>query len=178
MMLETIRLVAEWLNDGTNGVNAQIDAMRTASAIDTADTDPPDIAAIENETADGKVARRVVPEGQTTPALWLFVARPGDFGGMVTTEFRRGIVPLVIGYLGSNAQTAVGLEDAYYTMRAIMWSLAALMKQNSATRTRNSVLLVRFAGLEVLPPFTPLEDGEFTTGLVWQVQVQDNIANP
>lgn len=174
MILEGTRLVAEWLADDTYGVNALLNTL----SLDGSDSQPSDIATIQTEFDDISVALRRVPDGQTTPALWLFGVDRIMLAGGVTTEFRSGEHPLVIGYVHTDLDTEEGLRAASYTLRVVTWSLAALQRQPSATRMNNTVALENISSIDWLPPFVPLEDGVLTGGLVVSLKLRDMSAQP
>lgn len=174
MILEGTRLVAEWLADETYGINALLATI----SLDGSDSQPPDVADIQTEFDDVSVALRRVPDGQTTPALWLFGMDRIILAGGVTTEYRSGDHPLVIGYVHSDLDTQEGLQAASYTLRTVTWSLAALQRQPSATRTNNTVALENVTSIDWMPPFVPLDDGMLTGGLIASLKLRDLSAQP
>ena len=173
MILEAARHIAAYLA-GANGVAAQL----LNVARDGGDPAPPALVDIANEYDDRTVALRRVPSGLSTPALWIFVARPADFEGMVATEYRAGEVQLAIVYIGDQDATEESLEDASYTLRAVTWSLAAFAKEPSANRLRNGIAFERIPAISWLPPFVPLEEGVISAGILVTLALRDTQAQP
>ncbi len=175
MNVEGVKLIADWLGDATWGVNTLLPTVPRYTGHDQ----PPDVAAIENEFDHDSVALRSVPESLTGPRIWVFQFDQILLEAGVTTEFRAGEMPTVIGYIHQKSETAKGLRDASYTLRAIEWSLAALQRQGSATRTANNIGLNNFRQpFDRVPPFVPLESGRLTSGLVVRVVLRDLQAQP
>lgn len=175
MNVEGVKLIAGWLGDATWGVNALLPTVPRYAAHDQ----PPDVTAIENEFEDDPVALRTVPETLTGPRIWVFQFDHILLQAGVTTEFRAGEMPTVIGYIHQKSETAKGLRDASYTLRAIEWSLAALQRQGSSSKTANNVGLTNFRQpFERVPPFVPLESGRLTSGLIVRVVLRDLQAQP
>lgn len=139
MRLEVVRIVADWLADGTNGVNALLPGI----PLDGGDSTPPVIASIVDETRSGVAARRHFPEDHPTPALFVFTGRDARLMGEVHTHLRDAEISVTIGYVQKAATTENGLRDAFYTMRAVERSLKKLQEQaNEASRTRNNIAII------------------------------------
>jgi hypothetical protein len=171
MILETIRIVSEALENGTYGVNAQLSSLD----IDSGDTVPTNIVKVGNETEDFLVAMgRVV-----TPLPSLNVALDGDvdLDPEVMTIVRDGDVVIAIRVGQSNDQAQNGMRDTYYYLRAIQKTLRDLSANgNIDARTRNNICVGEITEMIHRPLFREIEDtNAVVTGqLIVTYRVRDN----
>jgi hypothetical protein len=140
MRNEIIRMWADWLGDGTNGVNAQIaDVPR-----DAGDDAPPDLVAILDETTSGAAARGRVSKEQATPVLMVtlhdrFTVGPVEQGAYRDARNVKVALSLVV----QESQTEKGLQEVNYLLRATERCVVAFFdNDNGSARTRNSVQIV------------------------------------
>lgn len=137
MILEANRIVADWLDDATDGVNALL----ATTPIDAGDSTPADIASIADETTDNDVARDELPG--TLPAIAVSVDGIPLLEGQVQVVSRDGKVKLRIRVGVENADSAEGKRDLSYYLRTVVRSLNRLFDAdaNDAARTRNEIYL-------------------------------------
>jgi hypothetical protein len=169
MIVAAIRQTADWLADGTTGVNALLAAVPK----DVTDTAPPTVT-IYDETRDAWVARGAVPRAKTGNGPLLLLRGPDEaelpiFG----TQGDAGAVPVEVRVLylrralAATVDSDDAVRDVYQTFRAIARSLALQYDTQEAAPARNSVDLYR-PTLRVLRGLAPLDpnkpDGELITG--------------
>src|SRR3990167_3682755 len=153
-MIEHVRIVSDWLSDGTDGVNARLAAL----AIDAGDSAPGSVT-IYDDSRNAIIARKVWPDDlKTTRGLLVY-----DLG----TEWRIGIQN---GYQEGVCRTGVllaipvaatdeAIEDCGYLMRAVLQALNDLSEPaNEADRTRNAIVLTNLQAIEEPPPEVELAD--------------------
>jgi hypothetical protein len=137
MMLETIRIVTDWVQDATDGVNANLDTID----YDGSDTAPDDVAYFGDDTRDEIVALRKDPPKY--PAIYVTEDAPWTMEGEVNTICRRAEdITIAIRYLIRAHDRYSGRRDTYYTLRAVVASVKELMDNaNLASRTRDNVCI-------------------------------------
>lgn len=167
MHLETVRIIADALVDGTTGVNAIL-------AVRPRDGDPlPASVQVYDDTRDGWVTRMSyvtegatpVPEDIQLPALVVTLHGDGvsfDVNPKPTAAspcVRRADVSIAVHYLTRGSQTERVATDALYTLAAVRDCLTILASANgAAARERNLVRLDRMSELEQLKMLAPLSD--------------------
>lgn len=158
MHLEPIRCVADWLNDVTNGVNAQIANV----TLDSGDVAPHGVVAVLDETRSEILALRHIPESQLTPFLFIWML--GDAEVQAVNQSKQDIdsFPIGIAYIDRDTNAANAVRDGSYVMRAVRRSLNRLHQGDAigiAARTRNGVETrngnIR---MQLLRPELPLEN--------------------
>ncbi len=168
-----MRIIRDWLNDPTDGVNAELAAM-TADDLDTNDTVPPDVATIIDESRDGNAALKSLPVDLTTPALVIFQAEAFTLPiGLSQGKIDATVGPIAIAYATRNSAPAVGKEDAFYTLDAAYRSINNLFVGNEATRTRAGIQLLNLRNLELAPMEEEVGDAVLTLALITRYQVRD-----
>lgn len=171
MLLEPIRIVADWLADATYGVNA----LRLTVPVDAGDAQPGAVT-IGDATRDGNVARGRLPDPATgvTNLIAVDLTGGGTFDGGVLTTVRDGTVPVVIRIGTPNEVTEDGTRDGLYLARVVCQSLKVLAEASHvADRTRNSVVLLDMPTLAMQPLFQPMEDQSVTAAVVATFKVRD-----
>lgn len=173
MFLETVRIVTDWLNDGTYGVNALLSAL----PLDGGDSVPA-VALITDETRNAVAARERFPAA-AGPVITVHLARPAIIRTELQGAFRDAPdVPVLIRYADTNqAATDAGTKNALYTVRAILQSVARLMDQPGVTaRVRNQVAIANVKEeVQHVPVFQDVEDKVITGGLVFSFYVRDKL---
>ena len=154
-MNEIIRMVADWLDDGTHGVNAQLDLVPR----DVGDPQPADVAVLD-ETRDNRPARGRVPDGAgDLPALTVGLRGLTHLTENVTDD---GLLQaeVVIQYAAKNIDGYVARRDGYTVLRAAAWSLRLLRRADvgHADRTRNSPTLITVEPIRLEPFFERIDD--------------------
>lgn len=168
-----MRIIKDWLDDATDGVNAELAAM-TADDLDTNDTVPPDVATIIDESRDGNAALKNLPADVTTPALIIFQAEGFTVSrGLSQGKIDAQVGPIAIAYATRNSDPAAGKEDAFYTMDAAYRSLNNLFVGNEATRTRAGIQLMNLRDTDLLPMDQEVGDAWLTLALITRFQVRD-----
>jgi hypothetical protein len=169
MIIETVRYVADVLDDVTIGVDAKIDAI----GLDGADTRPVDLASVKNEFDHGIVARRHVPAAESTPMLMVFQPREVELDGWVTTEVMDvRDLPVAVVVVTQDADTeGANVASAYY-VRAIMQSLND-RTITEGRRTRNNVQIMNHRNVVFINPYMPIGDAVMTRGVLLGFQSRD-----
>lgn len=170
MILEMERMITDWLDDATYGVNAQIDTLD----LDAGDSDPPDIKIIEDITRSARVALRQDPSNY--PAIYVMADGGFEMEGEVMTNAgpRRSLnLPVAIRYLVQKADLDKGHRDTRYTLRAIVKSLKALTEADQTTRTRNSICLERIESVTHELVFEEVGESVVTGAVVVTLFVRD-----
>jgi hypothetical protein len=171
VILEGVRMAAEWLADATDGVNALLATVPR----DGGDDVPPSVT-IRDEYGYGACARREVPDPLLAgPELWVFTNNLAQLAGEPTTVFAEGRPELVVAYVTQDVDTSEALEDASYTLRAVLWSLRRFATQASSARLRNNVSWNGLVQEQTrwLPPAVPLAAGRVTQGLIVVPHLRD-----
>lgn len=172
MIIEIERLIADWLGhedvSKTDGVNDYLPGIPR----DAGDSQPTVLAAVYDETRDDCVASRNDPPN--TPCLYLVQDSPMTLAGEVETQVRDSDdAVLAIRYLTTSYDTAQGIQDTSYTLRAVVKSLRALTQASSAERTRNSVCLLAIHDIVFVPITEAVGDSHVTGALVVTLEVRD-----
>lgn len=184
MRLELVRMIAAWLKDGTNGVNAKIPGVER----DVGDAQPPLIAAwtpdggsptiaVFNE-ADHDFVREKKPP-PASPALYVMGEGEIEMIGEVMTIQRRTQrdAPVVIRYISDKSDKAEQARDGEYTGRAIVRSLRELMRQaNENARKRNNICIEYQSSVSYVPHVEAVGSHRSTGGVVSMLRCID--ANP
>lgn len=168
MILEGVRMVADWLSDGTNGVNALL----STTPRDGGDAQPANVA-IADETRDGNVARGQAPA--TLPAVVVSVDRVQELDGQVAQITRDGKLMLRIRYIIDNNTSGDAIRDASYVLRTVLRSLRKFFDVSAGDghRYRNNIYLESCLDLAVAPMWAPIESGVVTGGVLATIQMRD-----
>ena len=171
MLLEPVRIVADWLADASYGVNA----LRLLVAVDAGDAQPGEVV-IGDETRSGRVARGELPKPTATASNLIAVTSGAGarFEGGVLTTIRDGSVPLLIKIGAPNVDTEDGTADGLYLARVVFQSLKVLAEAgHSDDRTRNSIHIKDFTDLSIQGLFQPIEDSTVTAVVAVTCNVRD-----
>lgn len=174
MILETVRMIADWLQDSTYGVNA----LRTSVPLDTGVTSPPAVTVLDS-SRDGRVGRGGVPvlERAEFPALLVSPAdQPVEQQGAVIRPWPpAAVVTVLIRYVTSNSDTAAAERDTSQTIRAVWRCLGSLITQRTGT-TRAGVQLESIRGVQAATLYETNEDTIVTGGVLVTCYVRDTWA--
>jgi hypothetical protein len=154
-MNELVRIVADWLEDGTNGVNAQLALVPR----DGGDPQPVNVL-VYDETRDNRPARGRVPEGAAElPAITVALQGLTHLTEQVTDDGYLA-AEIVVQYAAKNVDAWKAKRDGNYTLRAAAWSLRKLRRTdgNAAARLRNSVALIGIDPVRFDPWFERVDD--------------------
>lgn len=147
MIVETLRLIAAWMEDGTHGIGAQLAAM----TYDGADTAPATPAVAEETTNDALAAGRVA-EAADGPVLGVVAYPLEDGSESSATPGRDVTVRVAVLYADRNSDPSDARRDAYYVLRAVHRCLRALaLEATESERTRGCVNLLSQSELRVEP---------------------------
>lgn len=151
MLVELVYMLNAGLEDGTIGVNAQLDSFTVISGHAV----PPDVN-VYNQIEHSWVARRQLntdDSGVTLPAIAVFQPEPARHEGEVQTIYRKGDYPIVFGYVVKKNDSALGARQGGYTMKALRRFLRDFMENsNAANRTANGVIISQIIGDITEPP--------------------------
>lgn len=172
MILESVRIVADWLQHATYGVNA----LRASVPQDTSVTAPPAVTVLDS-TRNAAVARGQVPVGITLPAL---LVTPADQPLEQTAPAARpwpadATVTVLVRYATSLLDTAQGERDASQTVRAVWRSIGQLMVTSTgeSARTRAQVQLIGVSDMRAATLYEANEDTAITAGVLLTCRVRD-----
>jgi len=169
MIVETLRLATAWLQDATDGVNAQLDAMPR----DGSDPQPADVAVFADEVTHEDAALGRAPE--TVPALVVTVESAGMINDEVVHEVGDGEVVLNVRLFVSDVDAKDAKRDASYYLRALSWTMRKWVAEDpgAATRTRNSVQIVAIGRMEFNALYETVQDRIVAGGARVALTVRD-----
>lgn len=169
MLVETIRMVADFLQDGTGGVNQQLSGM----TYDGSDTAPPSIVTFADETRNLTAALHRTP--QSLPCLLVTIDDDTPLEPDVVSDIRYGEVTVLVRYISEDVETNEGNRDTYYTMRAVEKCLRDFLADNggSTNRNRNGIQIVETVRMTHTRLFENINDKQVTCGLRVTFKVRD-----
>lgn len=174
MFLEPVRIVADWLADATNGVNALLARVPR----DAGDPVPPAVT-IYDETRHGWVTRATVPRfdgsGIALPGLMVLAHQQTELQPEDPTDADRWLRPqLLIRYVDREVASEQGAAAASYTYRAVVGALDRLADNaHAAARTRNGIELAGRLQCHYVAQSSPLGDAVVTGALLVQYDARD-----
>ena len=175
MILETVRIVSDWLGGSTYGLAP----MLAAVTLDGSDTRPT-VPAIYDETRNGPAARRKIP---AKPSL--VIRQTGEGAQLNGEPFpvagpRDADVHLGVWYADSESASEIGNQGAHYVLRAAAQSLRLLTSSTGAAgaaavtaRNRNGIQLLLCKSLSLVTAYEPLEDGILLGAVLATYHVRD-----
>lgn len=178
MHLELVRIVADWLRDPTEGVNALL------PGIPREPDDPmaPTAVAIEDETTQLDPATRRQHQELADPAEpWpVPVLSVLSSSGATSDDDQptAGVVvdahaTILICYFTAEPDAARAVRYSSYTLRATMQSLRRLLNAPQARRERNGVALWYGTGLQMVAVEAQRNDIIATSALMARYAVRD-----
>lgn len=169
MILEGCRLITDWLNDGTNGVNALL----TTTPRDGGDSQPANLASIVDATRDGNVARLRLPE--TLPGIAVVPLPVEQLQPHVVVIDCEGELQLAIRVAISKTATEQGFRDSSYYLRTIIRSLRRFNAATNApsSRQRNNIYLEACSELRMVQLWEATEDSIVTGAVLATYHVRD-----
>lgn len=174
MILETVRIIADWLAHPTFGVNA----VRLAVPRDTGVEIFPAVTVLDS-TRDGRVARGGVPALTPSefPALLVTPAdQPVEQGSPVVRPWPPDtVVTVLIRYATQQLDTARAEREASQTIRAVWRAIGSLITQRTAVE-RAGVLVIGARSLQAATLYESTEDGTVTGGVLVTLHVRDTWA--
>lgn len=174
MLLETVRVVADWLADATYGVNA----LAAVGPRDSGVTQPPTVTILD-ATRDSRVTRGGVPldlAASELPALLVSLADQAieQQSSAVAPVPPDASVTVLIRYVCRSLDTAKAERDLSQTLRAIWWSLGLLFKgTGESARSRASVQVISLTSLQAATLYESSNDANVTGGVLLTCRVRD-----
>ena len=171
MILEAVRIIHTWLQDGTNGVNAKLPGV----PLDGSDSVPAAIVTFLEETSSAQVARGRVPEvASQLPCLAVLQSGEVVVPAVIGTTYQDADITVTIWYVARDKDSDTARRDAMYTIRAIRRSLTELFKPaNDASRVRGSVQMFPTGEITIPPLFTVQDDVPISGAVEVRVKVRD-----
>jgi hypothetical protein len=166
VLLEPIRMVADWLAQGTNAPGGTLNGPSSVNALlpsvprDAGDPQPGSVT-VYDATRDNWVARLMLGyegSGITNPALAVFIATDVTADGEVLTTVRDGQVDIACMYVTQAQSSASAAAAGLYTARAVLRSLKQFSGQlNNGAQydtvcRRNAIALRGCASLRLIHP--------------------------
>ena len=137
MLVEPIRIVADWLKRTDYGVNAMLPLVKR----DAGDPVTPQVALIADETRDAEVQERLEPKRH--PAIYVTQDLPYELAEQLQTfnQPRDGDVVIAIRYIVQGQRGPKRVTEAAYTLRAVLMSMTRLFATTAGAtaRQRNDV---------------------------------------
>jgi hypothetical protein len=175
VILETVRIVSDWLGDPTFGVNT----LRSAVPRDTGVSVPPAVSVLDS-TRDARIARGSIPTGIGLPAV---LVTPNDSPLESAVPTVRpwppdATITVLIRLAMSNEDTAAAERDASQLLRAIWRSIGHLMTttQGMTARARAGVQLISVRSLQAATLYESDKDTVVTGGVLATCHVRDTWA--
>jgi hypothetical protein len=166
MILETVRIVADWLAHGTHGLNA----VRTSVPKDTGIADFPAVTVLDS-TRDGRVARGGVPNLAPSEFPCVLVTpadQPLNQTSPGVTPASYFTVPVLVRFATRELDTAKAERDASQVIKTVSRQLRRLFDTaaGEAARTRADVQLHAMTSLDVQTLYEAAEDTIVTGGVL------------
>ncbi len=169
MIIETEDIVAVWLGDATNGVNALLPGIALLSG----DTQPGNVTVL-SERSSGNAAREELPQDQATPVLIVGAHTDATYVEPFDAGTLDADIEVDIQYAIRNVLTEGAMRDGLYTIRAVVRSLRKLWSVGTlANRQRGTVNLVHRTHVKQIKPWTPIGDVTVTHGIQAGYRVRD-----
>lgn len=167
MILETVKIIADALEDATYGLavylaNVPVEAGDSAPATPT----------FKNQADDADAARKQLPDGD---GPWLFVAA-GDADQTHPTTRLVSDAQLFVGltYLIRDTDTANAARVSSYTERALRKFLGVLNgNDGAALRTRNQVQVSEISNIRFTTPEAPIGDRTMSWSITFMCRSRD-----
>lgn len=173
MILEALRVVTDWLNDGTYGAAAKLAALD----YDGSDTAPSGTLTILDETRadDAALNRESAP-----PTIRVAATDVRELVQDGALQELDGDVSIELTIIRAATSPSAVVRDLYYTTRAVSQSLADLFDDRIAdaltARTRGGVQVQGYTSLAAAQVRPELTDTTGTAGLVLTVRCRDTSA--
>lgn len=165
MQLEVARMVANWLGNVTYGVNAKLALVPR----DGSDAAAPVIVTIADETRSFTIAAGRLPKDAALYPLLAVTVKEITYRDSEVPQLSGpadASVSVTIRYAQRQSDQDLGLQDASYTLRAVVMALREFHKDgNAASRTKDSVQIYTCERLTQVP-FVQTVDDAWVTGAV------------
>jgi len=175
MILETVRILADWLADPTYGINA----VRASVPKDAGVADFPAVTILDS-TRDGRIGRGGVPNltAAEFPALLVSPSdQPVDQQAPGVRPFAPdATITVLIRYATNVLDTAVAERDASQTIKAIWWQMAQLdvtaAGELAKDRTASKVQLLYLQSMQAATLYEAANDTIVTGGVLATCRVR------
>jgi len=173
VIVETVRIIADWLTDPTVGINA----VRTAVPRDTGVDVFPSVTVLDS-TRDGRVGRGGVPSLLSTELPAILVSphdSPVDQANPASRPFPPdATVSVLVRYVTATTDTAKAERDASQTIKALWWQIPQLLLTTAgeAARTRAQVQLYHIPTMQAATLYEAAEDTIVTGGVIVTCRVR------
>jgi hypothetical protein len=175
MILEPVRIIADWLTDAGPGNLGTVLALVPRDAGDPLPATP----TVTDCTRDDQAAVQLAPLPAALPAVQVLAQDTGliERGPYVSPQPADVQMEIVLRLVYGTADAATAMRDSGYVMRALRRSIRLLAQNDqSATRTRNGQHLISFMESRSVPVFTPVQDQMISGGIVLVCDVRDTWA--
>jgi len=155
-MNEPVRMIADWLESPTTGVNAILDTLPR----DGGDAVPADVF-VYDETRDDRPARGRMPEDDAgLPAVVVFWRSATHLPRPVVQDDGYYEGEVVVRYVAKGLDASAVKQAGGYVLRAVLWSLRQYRATDvgHASRTRNSVFVQDVGPARIEPWYDTVED--------------------
>lgn len=173
MILETVRAVADWLEDGTYGVTARLASL----TYDGGDAAPSGTLVVIDETRDNDASVDRPPAGHF---LKVVAGEVRTLAGEAATYSHGAQVPLEITIQRQATAPKDLVRDLYNTQRAVLACVESLFNPAiaaaAAACTRNGVQLQVITALSAARVAPTIEDYVGSAAVYVTVQVRDLLA--
>jgi hypothetical protein len=164
MILEVLREITEFLNDGTDGVVAIL------ATISRDPGDPlPTVGTIADETTNADVAQQRLP---SFPGIAVNIERIPQLDGQAETITRDGVAEVLIRVGVSSEHTENATRDTSYILRALV---ASLRRFSSSQHDRNGIEIYAPLDLVVGPTWQPIDDMVVTGAVRAKYQFRETL---
>jgi hypothetical protein len=171
VIVETVRIIADWMADATYGVNAVRDAVPRDTGVRVA----PAVAVLDS-TRDGRVTRGGVPQGITGPALLVSPAdQPLEQANPAVRPFPPDAsLTVLVRFVTANLDSAEAERDASQTIKAVWWQVPQLLLTSAgeAARTRAGVQLYAISNMQAVTLYESDADTIVTGGVLIACRVR------
>ena len=176
MILETVRIVADWLDHPTYGVNALASSVPRDDGVDVFPR-----VVVRDSTRDGRVTRGQLPPVDDLPAL---LVTPTDQPLEQASSTVRpwppdATVSVLVRYATQRLDTAQAERDTSQTIRAIWRCIGQMMTTTAGetARTRAAVQLYSVPNMQAATMYEDNADVIVTGGVLVTCRVRDTWAN-
>lgn len=171
MLIETLRAVADALNDVTIGVNAQLSGI----PLDAGDPALTPLTLITDETNNLSLAMNKAPNDSGYPLLLVTLAAPVEMKGEVMSDIRSSEVRVLVQYIAQGSTTQNVVRDAYYAMRGVQRCLHDFhSNDNQSMRYRNGIQIQECLSMTHQLVDTYESDNKIVTGMLVTYLVRDS----
>ena len=171
MIVESIRRLRTWLEDGATGVNALLpDVPRPLGEA------APALVTVADETRDGWVARQLIDRTALAAGPVLTVGtydQPIELPAGVEPGLGGAVIPLVLRYAALGDLSDRVVVDAWRTLRCAQRAVAGRFDGPHAAEVHEGITYYEPAGFRHLPDYVPSGDGLYVGGLLLLLRASD-----